>query len=60
MKYGYPLDLALVQQEQHKYPRNINSKLRAYMGIEELDNVEIICFDKKIYVTLTLRIQVLD
>ena len=62
-----PLNILIVQREQQKEPRNINSNLSTYIydqgsgySMQELDNVEIICYDSKIYVPQSMRRRVLD
>ena len=52
-----PLNLSIVQREQQKELRNINSKLGTYISgrgssyfKQDIDEVEIICYDSKIYV----------
>ena len=56
-----------MHQEQQQELRKIDSKTIGYMrdwissySQQELNNIEIICFDKKIYVLLTIYIRVLD
>ena len=63
----FPLNLIIVQIEQQKETRNINSNLSTYISdrvssysMQELDNIEIICYDSKIYVPQSLRRHVLD
>ena len=58
---GYPIDLALIKQEKQKELGNKNSNIISYMldyislySQTSLDNVEILWFDKKIYMPLTL------
>ena len=63
----FPLNLLIAQIEQQKKLRNINSNLGTYISdrgsgysMQEIDNVEIICYDKNIYVPQSLLIRVLD
>ena len=63
----FPLNLLIVQREQQKELGNINSKLSTYISdrrsgysIQELEDVEIICYDSKIYVPKSLRRLLLD
>ena len=62
-----PLNILIVQKEQRKEPRNINSSLSTYISdrgssysMQEFDDVEIICYDRKIYVPKSLGRRVLD
>ena len=62
-----PQNLLIVQKEQPKELRNINSILSTYISDQvsgyskqELDDVKIICYDSKIYVLLSLRKRALD
>ena len=63
----FPLKLLIVQREKQKEQKNIKSSLNTYISDQasgyckqELDDVEIICYDSKIYVPKSLCIRVLD
>ena len=65
-KYCFPLNLLILQREQQKKLRNINSKLSTYISdqgysysMQALDYIKIICYDRKIYVPQSLRRSVL-
>ena len=63
----FPLNLLILQGEQEKIPRNIDSKLSTYISdrgsgysMEYIDDVEIICYDRKVYVPQSLHIHGID
>ena len=65
--YGYRIDLSIAYQEQQQEIRNRNSKCISYMwdrrygySQKELNNDDIIYFDKNIYFPFNLRRRVLD
>ena len=62
-----PLNIFNIRKEQLKYLRIFNSKLSTYISgrrygyyKQALDDIEIIFYDRKIYVPQALRIRVLD
>ena len=62
----FPLNILIVQVEQQKELRNINSKLSTYISdqgsgysMQALDYVDIICYDRKIYLPKFLRRRVI-
>ena len=66
MKF-FPLNLLIVQIKQQKELRNINSNISTYISdqgssysMQELDDVEIICYERKIYVPQSMCRRVLD
>ena len=66
-KYCFLLNLFIVQREQKKKLINMNPKLSTYISyqgsgysMQAIDNVDIIFYDKKIYVPQSLHIHVLD
>ena len=63
----FPIKLLILQRKQQKELGNIKSILSTYISDrvsgyskKELDDVEIICYDSKIYVPKSLRRRVLD
>ena len=63
----FPINILIVQREQQKELRKVNSNLSTYIfdrgsgySMQELDNVEIICYDSKIYMLQSLRRRVLE
>ena len=66
-EYFFPLNILRLKIEQQKELRNINSKLSTYIlgrgssySKQDIDEVEIICYDSKIYVPQNLCRRVLD
>ena len=62
-----PLNLLIIQREQQNKPRNINSNLSKYISDigsgyskQALDEVGMICYDRKIYAAQNMRRRVLD
>ena len=65
-EYCFPLNLLILQREQQKEPRNVNSNLSTYISvqgsgysIQELDDIKIICYDSNIYMPQSMRRRVL-
>ena len=63
----FPLNILIVQREEQKEPINRNSKLSTYIlyqvsgySRKDLNYVNIICYDSKIYLPQTLHIRVRD
>ena len=63
----FHLNLVILQIEQQKELRHVNSNFSTYISdqvsgysMQELDGVEIICYDSKIYVPQSLRRRMLD
>ena len=68
-KNRFPLNLLIVQREQQKELRNINYKLSTYISdrrygcfMQELEDIEIICYDSEIYLPQSMLrlVMVLD
>ena len=66
-EYCFLLNILIVKREQQKEARNVNYNLSTYISdqvfgysMQELDDVEIICYDRKIFVPKSMRIHVLD
>ena len=63
----FPLNLLNLQREQQKELKEVSYKLSTYISDQvygyskqDLDDTEMICYDRNIYVEQTLRIRVLD
>ena len=66
-EHFFPLNLLNLQREQQKDLKEVSYKLNTYIpdqvygySKQDLDDTEIICYDRNIYVEQTLRIRVLD
>ena len=66
-EYCFLLNILIVKREQQKYLIKLNDKLRAYISYQgsghskqDIDEVKIICYDRKNYVLQTLCRHVLD